>query len=196
MLLDGLCHNLDGDCEIATLELSYQQDPSTEVDRMERSDTCSVTYEDQKSTIVLVKECEEVDSRFILSDHTISSGNQLEHDHSYQVTELASVTTASSQQGKKMKSSFGECTGENLDGFQSPTKVMDTILSTSLKCPPAPRKPKATLVGKRKGESRNLQVEFVNEVELVLRLLSSEDDKKRKRARSFAAGETNGESIA
>ncbi|KAL9682928.1 hypothetical protein QQ045_014740 [Rhodiola kirilowii] len=174
MLLDGLS-NLEQDCESTTHQLCCQENPITE-DHAQRSDECSVTFEDHTSIIFLKKESEEeVESTIILRSLASSDHYQLQHEVANNV---ASATAASSSSKIQMRSSLGQGSEENCDGFLTPIKFLgDTLLSsTGLKCPPAPRKPKAAPLGKRKRVCRrNLQVEFLNEVELVLRLLSSEN---------------------
>ncbi|CAM8979133.1 unnamed protein product [Rhodiola kirilowii] len=153
MLLDGVSHDLEGDCESETRQLFYQED---RVER--RSDDCSHTYEDKDIISFLVKECQEVGSRSILTNSLGEGAEEVNHE-----------------------------------GFHTPSTFLDKGSSTCSRCPSAPRKPKAKPLQKRKRdddmERRNLQLEFVNEVELVLRLLTSADPKLKK-ARLIAARDT------
>ncbi|KAL9668090.1 hypothetical protein QQ045_002464 [Rhodiola kirilowii] len=131
-----------------------------EEDRVERrSDDCSHTYEDKDIISFLVKECEEVEYSRSILTNSVGEGAE-EVNH---------------------------------EGFQTPSTFLDKGSSTCLRCPSAPRKPKAKPLRKRKRdddmERRNLRLEFENEVELVLRLLTSADPKLKK-AHLVAAGDT------
>uniref|UniRef100_A0A7N0ZTX2 Uncharacterized protein n=1 Tax=Kalanchoe fedtschenkoi TaxID=63787 RepID=A0A7N0ZTX2_KALFE len=203
MSSDGLCH-LNPDCESTTDAPTYNTTEKPEMG--ERSDGFItkdfVTHDDMDSIIFLVKECEEVESG-VLTNSTSSDNQLLQNemdqcgDQSKGLTaaSAAAATSTGSQNKLKMKSCLGGGAEENHQGFQTPTDFLHSKLSsTALKCPPAPRKPKAEPLGKRKRERRNLQLEFVNEVELVLRLLGS-GDPKLKKARLVAASEGSASSL-
>lgn len=157
--------------------------------QLELSDECLISITDQNNMILLVKECEEVETR-ILTSPTSSYSYELEQnqvescdDH---LNEVTSVNATRDPSKIHTKSSLGQGVEEiDNDGFRTPVKFVDEELRfNGLKCPPVPRKPKAKLLGKRKRVCRNLQIEFVNEVESALRLVINGDHPKVKKARS------------